>query len=82
MKDILFVLDHLGGGEPGNCIAFGVSMFKGLFKLCYEILKGSEKKGGRGRDEGRLLEGGCPCGLSYPVHSPSHLQPSGPTPHL
>ena len=68
MKDILFVLDHLGGGEPGNCIAFGVSVFKGLFKLCYEILEDSEGKGGRGRDEGKLLKGGCPCGHRSFVH--------------
>ena len=30
MKDILFVLDHSGGREPGNCVAFGVSVFKGF----------------------------------------------------
>ena len=62
MKDTLFVLDHLGDREPGNCIAFGVSVFKGFLKLCYEILKGSGGKGGGGRGKGKLSECGCPCG--------------------
>ena len=63
MKDVLLILDHLDGGEPSNCIAFGVSVFKGLFnKLCYEILKACEGKGGRGRGDGKLSEGGCSCG--------------------
>ena len=68
MKDILFIFDHLGGREPGNCIAFGVSVFKGFLKLCYEIFKGSGGKGGGGRGEGKLLEGGCPCGCRFFVH--------------
>ena len=68
MKDILFVLDHSGGREPGNCVAFGVSVFKGFLELCYKILKGSEGKDGGGRGEGKLLEGGCPCGCRSFVH--------------
>ena len=39
-----------------------VSVFEGLFKLHYKILESSKGKGGRGRGEGKLLEGGCPCG--------------------
>ena len=62
MKDILFVLDHLGGEEPSNYVAFGVGVFKGLFELCYEILEGSKGKGGRGRGEGKLSVDECPCG--------------------
>ena len=68
MKDILFVLDHLGGEEPSNYVAFGVGVFKGLFELCYEILEGSKGKGGRGRGGGKLLEGGYPCGHRSFVH--------------
>ena len=68
MKDILFVLDHLDGREPGNCIAFDVSVFEGFLKLCYKILKGSEGKGGGGRGKDELLEGGCPCGCKSFVH--------------
>ena len=66
MKDILFVLDHLDGREPGNCIAFDVSVFEGFLKLCYKILKGSEGKGGGGR--GKLSEGGGPYGSRSFVH--------------
>ena len=68
MKDILFVFDHLDGREPGNCIAFDVSVFEEFFKLCYKILKGSEGKDGEGRGEAKLLEGGCPCGCRSFVH--------------
>ena len=39
MKDILFVFDHLGGREPGNCVAFGVSVFEGFFELCIKSSK-------------------------------------------
>ena len=68
MKDVLFVLDHLGGREPGNCIAFGISVFKGFLKLCYKILQGFEGKGGGGGGKGKLLECGCPCGCRSFVH--------------
>ena len=68
MKEVFFVLDHLDGREPGNCIAFGVSVFEEFLKLCYKIIKDSKGKGGGGRGKGKLLKGGCPCGCRSFVH--------------
>ena len=44
MKNILLVLDSMGGRKPGNGVALGICVFKGLFKLLCEILKGFKKR--------------------------------------
>ena len=44
MKNILLVLDYMGGRKPGNGVALGICVFKGLFKLLCEILKGFKKR--------------------------------------
>ena len=66
MKDILFIFDHSGGREPGNWVAFGVSIFEGFFELCYKIFEGSKGMDGGGR--GELSEGGGPYGSRSFVH--------------
>ena len=68
MKVVFFVFDHSGDREPGNHIALGICVFKGLIKLHYEILKGSKGKRGKGEGEGELSEGECPCGGGPFVH--------------